>query len=321
MKKNKTKWTNETWLQRTVRLFKRDWQLHVCIWIPMIYVFIFRYIPMYGVQIAFRDYSPAPGKGITGSDWVGFKWFIEFMSNKNFGLYLGNTVILSLYTLVVGFPLPIIFALLLNSIKKERFTKAVQTISYMPHFISMVVFVGIMNMVFSPISGIYGNVYRLFGGKGFPIDFRSTAESFRHLYVWSGVWQNLGWNSIIYISALSGVSAELHEAAQIDGATKFQRMLHIDIPSIAPTIAILLIMRCGSLISVGFEKAFLMQSTLNLPVSEILSTYVYKTGFASFKNFSYGSAVGLWNTAINLVLLMIVNGITKKMTEGDVSLF
>ena len=319
MKKNKVKWTNETLWQRTVRLFKRDWQLHLCIWLPMIYVFIFRYVPIYGIQIAFRDYNP--GKGIWGSDWVGFQWFIEFMNNQKFGQYLGNTIILSLYTLVVGFPLPIIYALLLNTVTREKFKKTVQTISYMPHFISTVIFVGIMNMVFSPVSGIYGNIYRLFGGNGFPSDFRATAESFRHLYVWSGVWQSLGWNSIIYISALSGVSAELHEAAQIDGATRWQRMWCIDIPSIMPTIAILLIMRCGSLVSVGFEKVFLMQTTLNTSVSEVLSTYVYKTGFASFKNFSYASAVGLWNTAINLTLLLIVNAITKKMTEGDVSLF
>jgi putative aldouronate transport system permease protein len=191
----------------------------------------------------------------------------------------------------------------------------------MPHFISTVVFVGIMNMVFSPVSGIYGNIYRLFGGVGFPSDFRATAEAFRHLYVWSGVWQSIGWNAIIYVSALSSVAMELDEAAQIDGATRLQRMWHIDIPSIMPTIAILLIMRCGTIISVGFEKVFLMQTTLNTPVSEVLSTYVYKTGFASFKNFSYSSAVGLWNTAINLVLLFTVNKITKKLTEGDVSLF
>ena len=319
MQERKIKWTNESWWHRTVRLFKRDWQLHVCIWLPMIYVFIFRYLPIYGVQIAFRDYSPA--KGIVESNWVGLKWFVEFMNNKKFMQYLGNTVILSVYTLVVGFPLPIIYALLLNTVRREKFKRAVQTISYMPHFISMVVFVGILNMVLSPVSGVYGNLYRLFGGAGFPRDFRATANTFRHLYVWSGVWQGLGWNSIIYLSALSGVSAELHEAAQIDGATRFQRMRHIDIPSIMPTIAILLIMRCGSLVSVGFEKVFLMQTTLNTKVSEVISTYVYKTGFASFKNFSYSSAVGLWNTAINLTLLMIVNTITKKMTEGDVSLF
>ena len=319
MRKNKVTWTKETWWQRTVRLFKRDWQLHLCIWLPMIYVFIFRYVPIYGIQIAFRDYNP--GKGIWGSDWVGFQWFIEFMNNQKFGQYLGNTVILSLYTLVVGFPLPIIYALLLNTVTREKFKKTVQTISYMPHFISTVIFVGILNMVFSPVSGIYGNLYRLLGGTGFPSDFRATSEAFRHLYVWSGVWQSLGWNSIIYISALSGVSAELHEAAQIDGATRWQRMWNIDIPSIMPTIAILLTMRCGTLVSVGFEKVFLMQTTLNTSVSEVLSTYVYKTGFASFKTFSYSSAVGLWNTAINLTLLLIVNGITKKMTEGDVSLF
>ena len=175
-------------------------------------------------------------------------------------------------------------------------------------------------MIFSPINGIYGNLFRLFGGDGYPTDFRAAAESFRHLYVWSGIWQQLGWDSIIYIAALSSVSAELHEAAQLDGASRFKRMIHIDLPTITPTIGILLIMRCGSLVSVGFDKVYQMQSTVNLKTAEVISTYVYKVGMGSFKDFSYGASVGLFNSAINLSLLLLVNYITKKMTEDEVSL-
>ena len=299
--------------------FIRDWQLHLIILIPVIYVAVFNYRPMYGVQIAFRDYSPI--SGIAGSDWVGWRWFEKFLSSVQFKDVFMNTVILSLYDMVVSFPLPIIFALILNALQSEKYKRVAQTISYMPHFISTVVVVSIINMVFSPVNGIYGNVYRLFGGSGYPVDFRATAEAFRHIYVWSGVWKQLGWESIIYIAALSSVSHELHEAAQLDGATRLKRMIHVDIPSIMPTICILLIMRCGAIVSVGFDKVYMLQSSVNLKTSEVISTYVYKVGMSSFKDFSYGAAVGLFNTAINLTLLLTVNFITKKMTENEVSLF
>jgi putative aldouronate transport system permease protein len=181
--------------------------------------------------------------------------------------------------------------------------------------------VGILNMLLSPTSGMYGNLYRLFGGSGYPTDIRYLSNTFRHLYIWSGVWQSLGWSSIIYVAALSGVSQELHEAAQIDGASRLKRIWHIDIPAIAPTIAIMLIMRCTSIISVGFEKVYLMQNALNLSVSEVISTYVFKVGLSSFRNYSYGAAVGLFNTAINLTLLVTVNSIVKKSTDGEISLY
>lgn len=300
------------------REFFRDWQLHLLILIPAIYIGIFNYAPMYGVQIAFRDYRVA--LGITGSEWVGLKFFKQFLSNYEFLDIFKNTLLLSVYSLAT-FPLPVIFALILNALKQEKYRKVVQVVSYVPHFISITVLVGIMDMVFSPVSGIYGNLFRAFGGTGYPVDFRASAEAFRHLYVWSGVWQGLGWSSIIYISALSSVSAELHEAAQIDGATRLQRMWHVDLPAIMPTVAIMLIMRCGSIISVGFEKVYLLQSPLNLRISEVISTYVFKVGLSSFRNFSYGAAVGLFNTLINLSLVLLVNGICKKITEGDVSLF
>ena len=296
----------------------RDWQLYLIVLIPLAYLLIFCYGPMYGVQIAFRDYSPR--LGIIGSPWVGWKWFLKFLGSVQFKQVFMNTLILSLYSLVVGFPLPIVFALILNALRSERLKNVTQTISYMPHFISTTVMVSITLMVLSPISGIYGNLYRLFGGDGYPTDFRALASSFRHIYVWSGVWKQMGWDSIIYLAALSAVSPDLHEAAKIDGASRFKRIIHVDLPAIMPTIAILFILRCGSIIGVGFEKAYLLQSSVNLSTSEVISTFVYKNGMNSFKNFSYGSAVGLFNSIINLILLLTVNFTTKKMTDDEVAL-
>ena len=306
-------------LQLTWKHFKRDWQLWAIIILPVIYYAIFEYGPMYGIQIAFRDYRPRAG--ITGSEWVGLKWFIKFLKSPNFGLIFKNTIILSLYSMVVSFPIPIVFALILNALENKKYKSFAQTVTYLPHFISMVVMISILQMIFSPVSGIYGNVYRLLGGEGYPADFRGLASSFRHLYVWSGIWQELGWSTIIYTSALSAVSQEHHEAAMIDGASRLKRIWHIDLPTIMPTIATLLILRFGSLIGVGFEKTFLLQSPLNLDVSEVISTYVVKVGLNSFRSFSYGTAVSLFNTAINLILMFIVNKISKKITEDEVSLF
>lgn len=299
--------------------FKRDWQLWAIIIIPVIYFAIFNYAPMYGIQIAFRDYRPRAG--ITGSEWVGMKWFVKFLTNPKFGLIFKNTVVLSLYSMLASFPLPIVFALVLNALENKKFKSVAQTVTYLPHFISMVVMVSIVQMVFSPVSGVYGNVYRLLGGEGYPSDFRGLATTFRHIYVWSGVWQQLGWNTIIYTSALSAVSQEHHEAAMIDGASRLKRIRHIDLPAIMPTICTLLILRFGSIIGVGFEKAYMLQSSLNLDVSEVLSTYVYKYGMNSFRSFSFGTAVSLFNTAINMTLMAIVNKISKKVSEDEVSLF
>lgn len=299
--------------------FIRDWQLYLIILLPVLYVLIFDFGPMYGLQIAFRDYRPMAG--ITGSQWVGFKWFEKFLTYPDFREVFLNTVILAVYNLLVGFPLPIVFALLVNSLRSEKFKRFTQTVSYMPHFISLTVVVSIVNMILSPVNGIYGNLFRLFGGEGYPTDFRSVAAAFRHIYVFSGVWQQMGWNAIIFIAALSSVSSELHEAAMMDGASRFKRILHVDLPAIMPTVCIMFIMRCGHIISVGFEKVYLMQTSLNLSTSEVISTYVYKNGMNSFKNFSYGAAVGLFNTVINLAMLLTVNFITKKMSEDDVSLF
>ena len=298
--------------------FKRDWQLHTLMIWPLIYLFIFSYLPMYGIQIAFRDYRPL--HGISGSRWVGLQWFQQFLSNYEFGRIFTNTLLLSLYGFAT-FPLPIIFALVLHAMRGEKYKKTVQTVAYMPHFISTSVMVGMIQMIFSPVSGIYGNMYRLFGGQGFPFDFRVTAEAFRHIYVWSGLWQGLGWSTIIYTAALSSVSLELHEAAQIDGASRFKRMWYVDIPAISRTIAIQFLLSCTSIIGVGFEKAYLLQNPLNETVSEVISTYVYKVGMSSFRSFSYGAAVGLFNTMINLGLLLSINFGVSKATDGEIALF
>lgn len=306
-------------LRENGRLFRRDWQLHLLLLLPVLYLIIFHYVPMYGAQIAFRDYRPK--LGITGSEWVGLKWFKKFLTNYNFQQILSNTVIVSLYDILVGFPLPILLALLLNTIKSEKFKKFTQSVTYIPHFISVVVLVAMFNQIFSPMNGLYGTLYRLLGGAGYPRDFRTVAESFRHIYVWTGVWQDLGWNTIIYTAALSAVSQEHHEAAQIDGATRLQRIWHVDIPAILPTICIMLILRCGSVMTVGFEKTYLMQSNLNMTTSEVISTYVYKVGMGKSSDFSYGAAVGLFNSVVNCFFLVLVNWISKKISDREVSLF
>ncbi len=306
-------------LNRFIMHLKRDWQLHLLMLIPVAYILIFHYVPMYGVQIAFRSYSAKAG--IVDSPWVGLKWFIRFMDSTEFMQILWNTISLSLYTIVVSFPLPVIFALMLNAMRKEKFKKVVQSVAYMPHFISTVVIVNLVNLIFSPITGIYGNLYRLFGGMGFPTDIRFLPETFSHLYVWSGVWQTLGWSTIIYTAALAGVSQELHEAAMIDGASRWQRVLNVDLPSIMPTVCIMLIMRFGQIMGIGFEKVYLMQGTLNKDVSEVISTYVYKKGMSGITQFSFGSAVGLFNSLINCAMLLIVNKITAWLSSGENSLF
>ena len=302
----------------TLKRMKRHWQIYLLLLIPFVYMLIFDYGPMYGIQIAFRDYRP--GKGIIGSDWVGLKWFVKFLTDRDFGKVFWNTVVLSLYAFCT-FPFPIILALIFNSIPSDKFRRSTQVISYVPHFISVTIMVGIVKMLLSPISGIYGNVYRLFGGVGYPLDFRALSGAFRHICIWTDVWQGVGWSSILYSSVLSSVPLELHEAAKVDGASKLKRIINIDIPSIMPTIGIMLILRFGSLIGAATDKVLLLQSSLNLDTSEVIGTYVYKFGMNSFRNFSFGAAVGLFNTIINVTLMVIVNFVSKKVSEGDIELF
>lgn len=294
---------------------RRRWQLFLFLLIPVIWVLIFNYAPMVGIQIAFRKYKIRDG--IWGSRWVGMANFTKFFGSYQFQRVLVNTIRVSLYSLAAGFPLPIVLALCMNALTNQRYKKFIQTLTYIPHFISTVVMVGMLMQIFNSNTGLYGRLGWLFTGQR-PDDILSQASVFPHMYVWSGVWQGMGWSSIIYMAALSSVDASLHEAAEIDGASRFQRCIYIDFPCILPTATILLIMNAGNIMSVGFEKVFLMQNSLNLSTSEVISTYVYKVSLtASGSDFSYGTAIGLFNSVINLMLLVIVNFISKRLTENS----
>ena len=306
-----------SWQQFLIRV-RKNWQLHLLVALPILYVIVFYYFPMYGLQIAFRDFKPRAG--IWGSEWVGFKHFITFFKAYNFFQIISNTLLISLYNIFVGFPIPIILALMLHVSERKILKKLTQNVSYMPHFISTVVLVGIINQILNPVCGVVGTFYHMFGGIGVAPDIRASAGAFRHLFVWSGVWQQMGWSTIIYVAALSGVSSELHEAAELDGASRWKRVLNVDLPAILPTVSIMLILRFGSVMSVGYEKVYLMQNDLNLSTSEVISTYVYKTGLGKMQ-MSYGTAIDLFNSIINTTLLLTVNTITRKLTSGEQGLF
>ena len=291
---------------------KKTWQLWVFVLPALIGLIVFSYIPMYGIVLAWKDYSPI--QGIMGSRNVGFAHFARFFRSPYFVDIIRNTIVISLYGMIVGFPIPILLALGLNQIRSLKFKKFIQTVTYAPYFISTVVLVGIINIVFAE-KGFVNQFVSLFGNE--PILFMGNIKYWRHIYVWTGVWQSMGWNAIIYIAALAGVSPELHEAAIIDGATKFQRIKYIDLPSIAPTIVITLILSAGSIMSVGFEKAFLMQNSLNAEVSELIATYIYKVGLLSGQ-YGFSTAVGLFNSVINCILLLSVNKIAKKMGHSSI---
>lgn len=287
----------------------RHWQLYLLILPAMAYIFIFGYMPIYGVQIAFRDYT-AKG-GITGSEWVGLKHIIKFIQYPKFWDLVRNTVRISLYSMLI-FPLPIIFALMLNELKNQKFKKFVQMITYMPHFLSVVVVCSMLTLFFNKNHGVVNTVIEFFGGTR--LDFFTIPEIFDDLFVWSGVWQSLGWSAIIYIAALSGIPPELVEAAKIDGANRLQVIRHVNIPWIIPTIVIMLILSCGSLLSVGADKVLLLQNPLNLSTSQVISTYVHEVGINGGR-FSYSTAISLFNNVVNIILLLIVNSISKKVSD------
>lgn len=287
-----------------------NWDLYIFLLPTLIYYAIFHYAPMYGLQIAFKSFKAT--KGIWGSPWVGLDNFARFFRSAQFWDILSNTVVLSLESLVLGFFPPIILALMLNQVENEKFKKFVQGVTYAPHFISTVVMVSLLFCLLSTRNGIINRVIMFFGGEAVP--FMRDAEYFRGTYIVSGIWQSMGFSAIIYIAALAGISSELHEAAIIDGASKWQRMIHIDIPGILPTITILLIMRSGSIMSVGFEKVFLMQTSLNLKRSQVISTYVYQVGLVD-ANFSFSAAVGFFNSIVNFIMIMLVNFISSKISE------
>ena len=292
---------------------KTNWELYIFLIIPVAYIIIFRYIPMYGVQIAFKNFTFR--NGIWGSPWVGFAQFEKFFTSPVFSQLLRNTLTLSLYSLFAVFPIPIVLALALNSMRNKNYKKFIQMITYLPHFISVVVLVGMLYTLLNPRIGMYGVLHKALIGT-YPKDLLSNARLFPHIFVWSGAWQNIGYNSIIFLAALSAVDPELHEAAMIDGASRFKRVLHVDIPAILPTIVILLILRCGSIMGVSYEKAFLMQNDLNRATSQIISTYVYQVGLQTGTgNYSYAAAIGLFDSVVNLILLVMVNGISKRIGE------
>lgn len=301
---------SRTLKKRFVNSIQRYWQYYILLLPALAYFLIFCYGPMYGAQIAFKDFIA--NKGILGSEWVGFKHFIRFFQSPYFGELIKNTLVLSVYSLIAGFPLPIILALSLNELRNGPFKKVAQTITYAPYFISVVVLSGMIISFLNPSSGIINQVISFFGGE--PIPFLSKSNLFPHIYVWSGIWQATGWGSVIYFAALSGVDPQLLEAATLDGATRFQKIVHVNFPVLVPTMVIMLILNCGNLLSVGYEKILLLQNPLNTATSEVISTYVYKLGMVNAQ-YSFSTAVGLFNSVVNLVLLLLVNAFARKVSE------
>jgi putative aldouronate transport system permease protein len=299
--------------KKIMRGVLRDWRLYVLLAPAVIYILLFSYQPMYGVQIAFRKFRPS--KGIWGSQWVGMKYFIDFFEHPLFWKLIWNTMRISLYSMCT-FPLPILLALLINELDSDKFKKTVQMITYAPHFLSTVVVCSMLTLFCSKDNGLFNHIIAFFGGER--ASLLENPALFTPLYVWSGVWQGIGWSSILYIAALSGVSPELIEAARIDGANRAQIVMHVNVPTIMPTIIITLIMNCGSILGVGFEKVYLLQNKLNLDASNIIATYVYELGLIDAQ-FSASAAIGLFNTIVNITLLLIVNTIAKRVS--DIGLF
>jgi len=298
--------------KNNLQLWTKNWELYLLFLPVMAYFIIFHYIPMYGVQIAFKDFIA--NKGILGSPWVGFEHFERFFDSFYFWRIISNTLGIGIYELIVGFPIPIVLALMIHELRTGKFRRFVQTVTYMPHFLSTIVMVGIIMMFLSPTSGLVNVVITLFGGE--PISFMTEPGWFKSIYVWSGVWQTMGWSSIIYIAALAGIDPQLHEAARVDGASRLRRMWHINIPGIAPTIIVLLILNMGSILGVGFEKVFLMQNNLNMESSDVISTNVYRSGILGAQ-YSYSAAVGLFNSIVNFIILILVNRIARKVSSSS----
>lgn len=299
-------------LSMRIKRVMRAWQLYVLLAPALIYVAVFKYWPMYGVQIAFRNYNPIDG--FSGSPWVGLDNFVRFVHSYQFTQVIGNTLWIAVLGLLIAFPVPIVLALVVNQLQSERFKKFTQTVLYSPAFISTVVVVGIMFVLLSPRSGMVNNVIKLTGGE--PIFFMGAPEWFRPVYVISDIWQNAGFSMIVYLAALASIDPSLHEAAKVDGASKFQRVRHIDLPGITPVITILFILAIGNLLNVGFEKALLMQTDLNLSASEIIQTYVYHAGLQQAQ-FSYSAAIGLFNSVLNLALLLTFNWIARRTQQAS----
>lgn len=283
-----------------------NWQLYAMLLIPVILTIIYKYIPMYGIQIAFRDYKAS--RGFTGSEWVGLEWFQRFFSAPTFARMIKNTVLLSLFSLLWSFPIPIIIALMLNQMRFQRFKRVTQTVLYAPHFISTMVICGMIRIFLSPSGGLINLI------AGTSIDFLTESSAFRTIYIASGIWQDAGWGIIVYMATLASVDTTLYEAAKVDGASMFQRIRHIDIPQLTSIMVLNLIMSAGNLMNVGFEKVWLLQTDLNKATSDVIAVYVYQQGIENAK-YSYSTAVGLFNTVVNIILLIAVNKIAGKISE------
>lgn len=287
---------------------RANWQMYLLLLIPVVITFIYKYIPMYGIQIAFRDFKAS--RGITGSEWVGLKWFEKFFTSPNCLRMIKNTFLLSAYTLLWSFPIPIIVSLCLNQLRFLKLRKIAQTVFYAPHFISTMVICGMIKIFLSPSGGLLNLL------MGTQIDYLTEASAFRTIYIVSEVWQHAGWGCIIYLATLATVDTSLYEAAKVDGASVWQRIINIDIPALIPMAILNLIMSAGALMNIGFEKVWLLQTDLNKAASDVISVYVYEQGIEHAK-YSYSTAVGLFNTVINLVLLIIVNKIATKHSDVD----
>ena len=291
---------------------KKYYQLYLLLLPSAVLLFCFAYLPMVGIVIAFQNYSPA--LGILKSPFVGMKNFMQYFRSYQFAVTIKNTLVLSIYSILVGFPLPILLALMCNQMKTRGFKKVFQVITYLPHFISTMVMCGLILIFLSPSSGLFANLFKLLGHE-FP-NVMSSAAGFKHVYVWSDIWQHLGWDSIIYLAALAGIDPTYYEAATVDGASTLQKIKYIDILMIMPTAMVLLIMRAGSILGIGFEKVFLLQNVQNIMSSEIISTYVYKMGMQSMQ-YSLSTAIGLFNTVVNVIVLVLVNLMAKKLTDSS----
>lgn len=300
---------NSTWIKNIYR----HWQLYLIVALPAVFLITFNYVPLFGALIAFKEYNPI--QGIWNSPWVGMKQFDLFFNSPFFWPILRNTLMLSVYALCVGMPAAIILALCLNEVTNQRFKKVVQMVTYAPYFISTVVLVGMINIILSPSTGLYGQISKLFGITP-SLDLFGDPQIFSSLYVWSGVWQETGYSAVIFLAALAGVNPELHEAAKIDGASRLQKIWNIDLPTIRPTIIVLLILSVGGLLSIGFEKVYLLQNIMNLSHSEIISTYVYKVGLIN-TNYSFGVAVGLFNSVVGFILIVTTNLLSRKFSDSS----
>ena len=292
---------------------RRDWRqnrtLYLLVLPVLLFYVLFAYKPMYGALIAFKDYTPA--LGFADSPWVGFDNFKRFFDGIYFGRLMKNTILLSFYNLIFGFPAPVILALLLNEVRNQKFKRLTQTITYLPHFISMIVVAGMITN-FCMTTGVINDIIAFFGGEATPL--LQNPKYYRTIYVVSSIWQQVGWGSIIYLSALAGVDSQLYEAAAIDGAGKWKQMLHVTLPGIAPTIVIMLIMNIGQLMSMGHEKTILLYNPSTYETADIIASYVYRVGLID-QDWSYSTAIGLFNSVINLVLIILANRFSKKMTE------